>query len=467
MSKKTVDSTYASFITGKQISHKPSGIKNPKISNAKLFPFQRDIVAWALRHGTASIFAGTGLGKSGMQCEWARSVERHTKRPVLVFAPLAVAAQTIREAEKLCEMEVKFAASDSDVGARGVYVTNYQKLHHFDIGRFAGVALDESSIIKCQDGAFRNKIIESCQTTPFRLACTATPAPNDFMEIGNHSEFMGALSMSEMLSTFFVHDGGETQSWRLKGHAESDFWKWMASWSVCVRMPSDLGYSDDGYILPPLHVHEHIVGSTPNDGEFFATHASTLQERRSARKNSLSDRVALAARLANESREQWALWCNLNGESEALAKSIDGAVEVTGSDSDEHKEKAMLDFAAGKIRVLVSKPSICGFGMNFQSCHNTSFVGLSDSFEQYYQAIRRFYRFGQKNEVHAHIIISEAEGAVLKNIQRKEHDSMMMQSALIEHMADISKRDINGASPRTGRAYSPEMAMQVPAWLKN
>lgn len=457
-------SQYDIFLEGKRISHLPTGILKPIVRNKKLFPMQFDIVKWALRQGVASIFAGTGLGKTGMQVEWAKCVERHSEAPVLIFAPLAVASQTIREAEKLCSLNVQFAESDSDIHDKGVYVTNYQKIDKFDLSRFSGVVMDESSIIKNENGSFRNKIINGTRSVPFRLACTATPAPNDFMEIGNHSEFMGALTMSEMLATFFVHDGGETQKWRLKGHAESDFWKWMASWSVCVRRPSDLGYSDDMYVLPPLRTHQHIVASQPDDGDFFVTVASTLNERRAARKESLSDRVKVAADLANNG-EQWVMWCNLNSESQALARSIDGAVEVTGSDSDEHKERSMIDFADGKIRVLVTKPSIAGYGMNWQNCCNTAFVGLSDSFEQYYQAVRRFWRFGQKREVNAHIIISEAEGAVLDNIKRKEADAEEMQRSLIAHMSDISRKQIEGLVPRTKREYSAQVAMRLPSFL--
>lgn len=456
---------YTEFLAQKEIVHVPTGIEKPKGISKALFSFQRDITAWALKWGRASIFAGTGLGKTAMQCEWANHVEKFTRKPVLIFAPLAVSAQTVSEAQKILGLKVSIAHKQSEVGERGVYITNYQKLSHFSPKSFGGVALDESSIIKNENGAFRTAIMEAFSATAFRLACTATPAPNDFQEIGNHAEFMGSMSMSEMLSTFFVHDGGETQKWRLKGHAEKDFWKWMASWSVCVQRPSDLGYDDAGYDLPKLHTHEHVVKSDIiREGELFAFSANTMQERREARRGSIDQRVQLAADLANKSGEQWGIWCNLNDESAAITKSITGAVEVKGGDSDEHKERAMLDFAAGKIKVLVSKPSICGLGMNFQSCHNTAFVGLSDSFEQYFQAVRRFWRFGQEEEVHAHIIISESEGAVLKNIKRKQADAESMQKNLVEHMSQISKKELAGAS-RTKLEYSPQMTMKLPSWI--
>lgn len=456
---------YGNFLAGKAVIHHSKGIESPEIHEA-LFPFQQAIVRWALRKGSACIFAGTGLGKTAMQCDYAGNVEAHTDRPVLILAPLAVAHQTIAQAKALLGMDVKFAERQADVGERGVYITNYHKLTHFDASAFGGVVLDESSILKHEEGRYRTLLIESFSQTPFKLACTATPAPNDFMEIGNHAEFVGALTMSEMLSTFFVHDGGETQKWRLKRHAEADFWRWMASWCVSLQMPSDLGFSDDGYILPKLHVHEHVVASSVvREGELFPVTASTLKERRNARRDSLDDRVGLAAELiSREPGEQWGVWCNLNDESAALAKSIPDAIEVKGSDSDDHKAQSMIGFAEGVIPALVSKPSICGFGMNFQSCARTVFVGLSDSFEQYYQAVRRFWRFGQKREVHAHVIISESEGAVLANIKRKQADAEKMQRSLVAHMADLTKKEL-GMTSRIKTAYNPQIVMRIPEWI--
>lgn len=402
-----------------------------------------------------------------MQCEWARHVERHTKKPVLILAPLAVSRQTICEAEKILGMSVEGADAQDGVKDHGVFITNYQKLHKFDPESFGGIVLDESSIVKHEEGKIRNTILESFKHTPFRLACTATPAPNDFMELGNHAEFMGSMSMSEMLSMFFVHDGGETQKWRLKGHAKADFWRWLASWCVAIQHPRDLGFEQEGYDLPPLDIKEVIVKSNMvPEGEFFAMNAATLQERRTARRDSINERVDEAAKLANSNDEQWAIWCGLNNESEMASKAIRGAIQVTGSDSDEHKEKTMLDFAAGKIRVIVSKPSICGYGMNFQSCHNTAFVGLSDSWEQYYQAIRRFWRFGQKSPVNVRVIISESEGAVLANINRKERDAAEMQKSLVHHMATITKGEISGAK-RNFIEYQPTQQIIIPPWLKS
>src|SRR5208282_40128 len=282
---------------------------------------------------------------------------------------------------------------------------------------------DESSILKSFDGAFRNLIIESFRETPFKLACTATPAPNDYMELGNHAEFLGVLTRSEMLSEYFIHDAGKTQDWRLKGHAEEDFWKWVCSWAVMCRKPSDLGFDDDGFILPELKILNQIVESNQvAEDALFPLPASSLQERRAARRGSLNERCIAAADIGNSRKEQFVVWCDLNDESKTLSKLIDGAIEVTGSDDDDHKADAMLGFAEGRYRVIVSKPSIAGHGMNWQCCHNVLFVGLSDSYEQFYQATRRCWRFGQKEPVIVHVITSNLENAVLENIKRKERD---------------------------------------------
>lgn len=431
---------YKTFLLNKQTEALAVGFDSiPPLNNA-LFPYQKDIVAWALRRGRAAIFADCGMGKTLMQLEWARVIAGSIG-PVLILAPLAVAQQTVEEGKRFgidCYYERKMPEV-----IRGITITNYEMLQHFDCSQFAGIVLDESSILKSYDGKTRTLIIESFQQTPYRLACTATPAPNDYMELGNHSEFLGVMSREEMLSMYFVHDGGETQKWRLKGHAEDVFWKWMASWSVNIRKPSDLGYSDDGFSLPDLKFKQHIVKAVNTSQEtLFAMQASTLPERIKARRESISERVAEAVKLAKDSKEQFIIWCNLNNESDAVKKLIKGAVEVKGSDSVEHKAKAMMDFAHGDLRVLITKPSICGFGMNFQSCHNVIFLGLSDSYEQFYQAVRRCWRYGQKEDVTAHIIIADTEGAVLQNIKRKEKETMAMAEEMVKHMRDIQSVEI-------------------------
>lgn len=386
--------TYAEFLERKALIDPPRGLKVIPDLNRQLFDFQSDITRWALLRGSAAIFADCGLGKTPMQLEWAR----HIPGNVLILAPLAVSAQTVREGQKF-GIEVRAARTQADV-LPGITITNYEMLEHFDASYFTGVVLDESSILKSFDGKTRTKIIDTFRQTPFKLACTATPAPNDFMELGNHAEFLGVMSMVEMLSMFFVHDGGDTSKWRLKGHAESDFWKWLASWAVCIRKPSDLGYDDRDFVLPELRIHEISVHvAKPTDGFLYARVAETLQERLAARRSTIQDRAAECAAIANQTENSFLVWCNLNDESAALTDLINGAVEVKGSDKNQHKEKSMLGFSAGTIRSLVTKPSIAGFGMNWQHCHNMAFVGLSDSYEQFYQAVRRCWRFGQTEPV--------------------------------------------------------------------
>jgi DNA modification methylase/superfamily II DNA or RNA helicase len=446
--EEITDSIYAQFLKSKALYHSNAGLNDVPALNPLLFDFQRDIVAWALRKGRACIFADCGMGKTPMQLEWAH----HIPGRVLILAPLAVAQQTIREATKF-GIDAEYARQS---GNAKITVTNYEMLEHFDPADYAGIVLDESSILKSYDGQFRNHVIKSFEKTPFRLACTATPAPNDHMELGNHAEFMGALTRTEMLSTFFVHDGGETSKWRLKGHAEDEFWKWVCSWAVMVRKPSDLGYDDGAFILPPLRIHHASVESGKAlNGFLFPMPAQTLMERRQARAASVVERAQQVAILeAARSNEQWLIWCNLNRESEFVSRTLPGAIEVKGSDSREFKEQSMMDFAEGRIRILVSKPSICGFGMNFQSCHNVVFMGLSDSYEQFYQAMRRCWRFGQKSPVECYVVTSHLEGAVVSNIVRKEKDAGKMAEGMVKHMADISRQEICGATVRTNIPYA-------------
>lgn len=456
---------YEDFVASKAIRDPATGLADVPDLPAALFDFQRDIVAWALRRGRAAVFAGTGLGKSLMELAWADAVYRATGRGVLIITPLAVAAQMVREGQKF-GIEARQVADAADV-ASGVSIVNYQKVHKLDLERFGGVVLDESSILKSVDGATKTKLIESFAQTPFRLAATATPAPNDYMELGNHAEFLGVMSHTEMLSTFFVHDGGETQKWRLKGHASSDFWEWMCSWSVMIAHPRDIGYEGSRYDLPPLKRIAHVVHSSAPapDGLLFALQASTLQDRIRARRDTVSDRVRECVRIVSaKPGKPWIIWCNLNDESSRVA-SASGAVEVKGSDSDEHKERSMIDFASGKIRVLVTKPSIAGFGMNWQHCADMVFVGLNDSWEQIYQSVRRCWRFGQQNEVTAHFISADIEGAVLANLDRKDALASEMMAQMVAHTADLTSLSIRG-SARTNLAYNPLQTMEIPSWLK-
>lgn len=458
--------SYIDFLARKAIDDPCTGLNEwPELPDC-LFPHQRDIVAWALRRGRSALFAGTGLGKSLMELAWAQAVTASTGKDILHLAPLAVSNQMAREADKF-GIAAQVVARQADC-APGTNITNYQKLDHFDLSRFGGVILDESSILKSTDGKYRTALIEACQSIPFRLAATATPAPNDFMELGNHAEFLGVMSYTDMLATFFVHDGGSTQNWRLKGHAENEFWRWMASWAVMLRKPSDLGYANDGYDLPPLKYWQHTVdveyAPSMETGMLFPMQAATLSERIAARRDSVVDRVAQAVAVTPTDRP-FVWWCNLNSESEALAKAIPDAVEVRGSDDDKAKERKLIDFSEGRIRVLVTKPSICGFGMNWQHCADTGFVGLNDSFEQFYQAIRRFWRFGQTNPVNCHIIAAETEGATVANIRRKEADAERMAAAMVMHMADLSSAAVRG-STRDRPDYDPQIPVQLPAFLE-
>lgn len=453
---------YGDFLASKRISVQPSGFDvAPSTINPKLYEFQRDIARWGLRKGKCAFFEDCGLGKTGQQLEWAAHVTRKTDRPVIIFAPLAVSRQTQGEGQKF-GIPVTICRQQSEAAA-GVNIANYEMIEHFSPSAFAGVVIDESSILK-GDGPMRKSITEFASKIPYRLACTATPAPNDHMELGNHAEFLGIMSKTEMLSTFFVHDGGDTSKWRLKGHAEQAFWRWVASWAVMIRKPSDLGYEDGGFELPPIKYHQHTVAAEWSADCLFPVEAQSLQERQQARRDSLGARVKLAADLVNKSKDQWICWCNLNDESNALAEAIPDAVEVTGSDSIEKKESAAMDFASGRYRVLVSKASIFGFGMNFQRCHNAAFVGLSDSWESVYQATRRIWRFGQQSACQVHFITGELEGAVVRNIERKEKQAAEMAVSMIEHMREINTAEIHGTVRET-EAYRPSKAVEVPSWL--
>jgi len=442
-----MSAAYQDFLATKAIHFPDSGLDAvAEQINSQLFPFQRDIVRWALRKGRAAIFADCGLGKTLMQLEWAK----HVPGNVLILAPLAVSQQTVREGQKF-GIAVSYAHKQATRHALGeITITNYEMLEHFRPEDYEGVVLDESSILKSFDGTLRNQIIAAFDRTPYRLACTATPSPNDYMELGNHAEFLGALTRTEMLSTFFVHDGGDTSKWRLKRHAEKDFWKWVCSWAVMLRKPSDLGYEDDGFILPPIEFHDLTVEAPrTDDGRLFAMPATTLNERRKARQNSVEERAQKVAEIvATRPDEPWLIWCNLNRESEAAADSIAGAIEIAGAHSREDKESRMLQFSAGGIRVLVTKPSIAGFGMNWQHCASVVFLGLSDSYEQFYQAVRRCWRFGQKRPVNCYIVTAENEGAVTANIKRKEADHEKMAAAMVSNMHELNQKELHATVVR-------------------
>jgi len=640
---------YHQFLARKRIIDPMTGLLDVGELPSFMKPHQRDITAWALRRGRAAIFAGTGLGKTLMELVWGHRVAQHTGKPVLAFAPLAVSAQHIREGEKFGISA--FLAKIQDDVRNGLFVTNYQKIEHFDLSKFGGVVLDESSILKSTDGHYRTRLIEECNAISFRLAATATPAPNDFMELGNHAEFLGVMSYTDMLATFFVHDGGDTQKWRLKGHAENEFWKWMASWAVMIRKPSDLGYDNTGYDLPPLEQIQHTAGvayePSMETGLLFPMQATSLSERIGARRASVEDRVKLAVMIVNGSRRDklatcgsqntppvvnnepnktlniapsetpkgigemqknvsnitengtiktentsenigdqqpmlgtngdasatrkikntgkkrssqqenetkksvetpdsglnseldqqntmncsgsstvsalsadaerlslgstlitatkraeleefyaphaiqdsvnsgiirtglsepsniyasqgddlWIIWCGLNTEQDALEKAFAGrCISVRGSNSDDENERRILAWLRGEKPIIISKPSMLGFGLNFQHCNKMIFVGLNDSFEQVYQAIRRCWRFGQTKPVTVHFIAAETEGAVVANLRRKELDAERMAAAMVAHMADLSAASVRGMV-RDRPDYDPQKPMQIPSWI--
>jgi hypothetical protein len=471
-------SDYAEFLAGKLPSVKPAGI-GPRPLPRALKRFQRDIVDWSLRQGRAAIFAGTGLGKTVQQLAWADAIVADTKKPALVLAPLAVAQQTVKEAEKFDIDGVAYAADRSAPPAR-IVVTNYDRLGKFDPAVFSAIVLDESSIIKAHDSATRAALIEFAAGIHYRLPCTATPAPNDYVELGNHAEFLGVCSAKEMLATWFVHDGSiratnaqnhgakPVADWRLKRHAERDFWAWVACWAVMIRHPRDLGDDEPGYDLPPLRKHQVTVpvpyAPSIETGTLFPMAASTLSERLGARRSSIAERVKRAAGIVNEQRDKpWLIWCHLNDEADALKAALPWAVEVRGNDEAAVKADRLLGFADGRYPALISKPSIAGWGMNFQICADMVFVGLNDSFEQLFQAIRRCWRFGQSQPVNAWLIASELEGAVVANLENKEREHERMAEAMAVHMRDLTARALRGGAAASVQPHTQPMS--IPAWL--
>lgn len=457
-------SEYEQFIKSKLRADIASGF-DCDVPVGPLFDFQAACVKWALKRGRAALFLDTGLGKTLCQTTWANMVCEHTGGDVIIAAPLAVAQQTVEEAAKF-GITVNYCRSDDEVKP-GITITNYEMLDHFDLTGFAGVVLDESSILKSHTSKTREQLVQSFRDTPYKLSCTATPSPNDYIELGNQADFLGVMNAQEMLATFFTHDGGDTSKWRLKGHGKVKFWEWMATWSICIRNPADLGFDGSRYLLPPLNMVEHVVlGGQLTEGQLFHVVAQSLSERREAKRNSMDERIALAASIANEATGPVIVWCHMNEESERLTKAIPDAVEVTGSMSIEQKTANVMAFTHGEKRVLVSKASICGFGMNWQLCDTMIFAGMDDSFEKYYQAVRRCYRFGQKKPVYVHIITAETEGAVKANIERKQTQANTMAGQMVAYMQKMTRAQIEGARSNT-ESYNPSIAMTVPAWIIN
>ena len=456
---------YAEFLKTKELKTIDAGFDVPEewLSD-RLFPYQRDIVRWALKKGKAAILTGCGTGKTFMLLEWAYCVHKQTGGKVLIVSPLSIVSQTAREAEKFDICHVNVCRTQADV-KDGLNITNYEMVEHFTASDFVAVVLDESSILKSFTSKTTADFTDKFYRTPYKLLCTATIAPNDYTEIGTSCEFLGIMSRTEMLATYFVHDSGKTSDWRLKKAGVSKFWEWFATWAIYFNSPKDLGYEDEGYELPPLNIKTILTKSKIEDYQMFVKVAETLQERREARKESMEDRTDKAYELTQTDQSQWLLWVDYNDESEVLRKKIPGCVEIKGSDEPETKAQASIDFADGSIRCLVSKPSIFGFGSNFQSCHNEIFCGLSDSYERFYQAVRRCWRFGQSEPVNVYIILSEKEVSILENIKRKQALMDEMQKNMTALMKEVTLSEIKHTT-RITTNYRPEEQFKLPAFMK-
>ena len=452
---------YNEFLQAKTQGGADSGFA-PVFMPSFLFDFQAALVDWAVRKGRAAIFADCGLGKTPMGLVWASNVARKTSKPVLYLTPLAVASQTVREAHKF---DIDAIQSREGSSSGHIVVTNYERLHYFKPEDFSGVVCDESSILKSFAGQRRGEITAFMRTVPYRLLQTATAAPNDYIELGTSSEALGYMGHTDMLNRFFKNDlnnsaqgrmRGEVIKWRLKGHAELPFWRWVCSWARAIRRPSDLGFDDSRFVLPPLNEVEHLVETDSlADGMLFALPAVGLKEQREERRRTVEERCGMVAELVNKTGQPALVWCHLNDEGDALEQLIPDAVQVSGSDSDDRKEDRLEAFALGKARVLITKPKIGAWGLNFQHCNHVTFFP-SHSFEQYYQAVRRCWRFGQKRAVRVDIVTTEGERGVMRNLQRKAEQADSMFSRLVDEMNNAR------AIERVNTATKP---IEVPAWL--
>ena len=458
--------TYDEFINSKLLV-KTNDVLNVHKSelNNTLFDYQKDLVVWALKLGKSAIFADTGLGKTFMQLEWARIINEKKNKPVLIVAPLAVTSQTQEEALKL-NLHIKYVKEQYEC-INGINITNYERLDKFESDYFIGIVLDESSILKSFTGVYKKLLIDNFRNTEFKLACSATPAPNDYMELGNHSEFRNVMNLTEMLSMFFVHDGGDTSHWRLKGHAVERFWEWVSSWSAIIKNPSDLGYDGEKHKLPELIENNIVVQSDNyNNDMLFSMPANSLDERRLAQKNSFNDRIKKTVEIVKSNPdEQWLIWCNYNDEANELKKLLSESVNVQGSDEPEIKAKNLLSFGKGEIKYLITKPKIASFGLNWQSCHNIIFCSLNDSYEQYYQSIRRCYRFGQKNKVNVYRVLSYDEINILDNVERKHNEFQYMQKKMSIYTKKYVRENLQVKFKEMDKSYNPQIEMKLPEWL--
>jgi hypothetical protein len=457
-------SDYQTFLARKHIRSSRVGFDiDLSAINPSLFDWQKVIVQWACKCGRAALFEDCGLGKTAQQLEWSRLVREHTGGNILLLCPIAVQWQTKREAEKFgidCPVNV---VEGQEAVQDGISITNYEKLHHFDTSRFIGVVLDESSILKAYTGATKRALCQRFAATPYRLACTATPAPNDRMELGNHSEFLGVMPSNDMLARWFINDGGKAGTYRLRKHGERDFWRWMASWSVCISTPDDIGFDGSAFKLPELLTFEHVVESKPEAGYLFAVPQSISATKVHREKRaSLDERADEVAKLANSDNEHWAVWCDTDYEADALKDRIPDAVEVRGSHSEKVKESRLRSFSDGESRVIITKPEIGGFGLNWQHCNKTTwFAGYS--YERFYQCIRRLWRFGQMRDVEVHTIRTTNEGSIVEVIERKKRQHAEMQREMANLMAEGMQEEMGFRNQP--KKYHAARSGSVPSWL--
>ena len=453
---------YEDFLRSKEIRAQLSGMTRVPELSAHLFPHQRATVEFLLKAGRGAAFLDTGMGKTAVELEYGKRIVEHENKPVLMLAPLAVGKQHMREAERF-GVEASIARDQSDVTGARIYITNYERLHLFDRHAFGGLILDESSIVKSYTGKTTRALMEFGQEVRWKLPATATPAPNDHMELGQHAQFLGVMDSSEMLARWFIADQSEMGRYRLKRHGIKPFWSWVASWARCVGKPSDLGFSDDGFQLPPLNIHQHVVETDMTagaEGMLFRIPDTSATSIHKEKRLTANDRAAKIAELVRaEPNEPWMIWVETDYDADAITALLPEAVEVRGSMKPETKEERLDAFTQGSIRILVSKPSIAGFGLNWQHCARTAFVGLSFSYEMFYQAIRRFWRFGQRRPVECHIAMAETETAIWQTIQRKKADHETMKEEMFEAM----RREVLVSQVK--RAYSPTQAAKLPAWM--
>lgn len=424
------------FLKRKARLHIASGFE-PKNLNPLLMPFQKFCVSIATKKGRFALFEDCGLGKTFQQLEWGRQVVTQTIKPVLTLAPLAVVGQTIEEGKKFGVDVWEFNSSDNYKPHNGIYIANYEQLDNIDTSLFSGVVIDESSILKNFEGAYRNLIIDSFRNTPYKLACTATPSPNDPMELGNHAEFLGVMNRNEMLATYFVHDGGETSKWRIKGHAQDTFWKWVCTWSLMFSKPSDIGFEDDGYVLPPLNFIERQIVTPHRSNSLINEIAVSASNFHQEVRLTKVERLAEVVDIVNNTDESFIVWVEQNDEGDYLRKALNGAIEVKGSDTPEFKRDKLLGFAKDEYRVLVTKPKIASFGLNYQNSHNMVFASPDFSFEKLYQAIRRQLRYGQVHPVNVYIITTDTMQNVIQALYRKQQQHNQMQLQTIKYTKEL------------------------------